>query len=194
MLFSYGFIEDGMQDARDIFLDLEIPDDDPLKHAKKAASNTAPGVRLSSNDDGIHWNSEFVWIICVNEEDGLDLRTAETADGSRNLEITWKEEIIDEVSQLEKRCQEDDLWDVFHLRAVSVIQDRVAQQLQVFYSHSPELSSTMGDDLVVRDGPQRLAIKLRELEIELLERAYECLESQVRYAGDSLFPIVAGIC
>ncbi|KAL8688660.1 MAG: hypothetical protein Q9224_004825, partial [Gallowayella concinna] len=34
MLFSYGFIEDTMTSARELFLDLDIPDDDPLKVAK----------------------------------------------------------------------------------------------------------------------------------------------------------------
>ena len=36
MLFSYGFIEDTMISAKELFLDLDIPDDDPLKPAKKA--------------------------------------------------------------------------------------------------------------------------------------------------------------
>jgi len=181
MLFSYGFIEEGMEDARDIFLDLDIPDDDPLKHAKRAASTSAPGFRLSNGAKGVQWDSEFVWIICVNEEDGLDFQVMETIDGERELKILWKEDILIDTSLLMKACQSDPLWEVFHLRAVSIVQDRIAQQLQALYDSSDGANSTNNNNTRhVRDGPRELSLRLRSLEGKLLERGYEHLEQEVR--------------
>jgi hypothetical protein len=179
MLFSYGFIEGGLEDARDIFLDLEIPDDDPLKRAKKVASQCAPGVRISNYAHSLHWESEFVWIICANEEDGLAFRVAESIEGDRTLEMTWKEKPIESTSELMSCCKADPLWEVFNLRAVSIIQDRVAQQLQILYS-IPDESADANVTPSVRDGPRIQALKLRELETELLERAYAYLYEEVR--------------
>jgi len=179
MLFSYGFIEDGLEDARDIFLDLEIPDDDPLKRAKIAVSQCAPGVRISNHSDGLHWESEFVWIICANEEDGLEFRVARSTEGDRMLEMTWKEKPIKSTIELLGCCKADPFWEVFNLRAVSIVQDRVAQQLQILYNRANENENT---DFApsIRDGPRMQALRLRELETELLKRAYEYLDEEVR--------------
>ena len=59
MLFSYGFIEPTMKSARELFLDLEIPNDDPLRLAKKAVAQSAPGFRLFLHDDSTDWESSF---------------------------------------------------------------------------------------------------------------------------------------
>ncbi len=59
MLFSYGFIEPTMNSARELFLDLEIPNDDPLRLAKKAVAQSAPGFRLFLHDDSMDWESSF---------------------------------------------------------------------------------------------------------------------------------------
>ena len=69
MLFSYGFIEPTMESARELFLDLDIPDDDPLKLAKIAVAQSAPGFRLFLRGDSTDWESPFVWLCCVNEEE-----------------------------------------------------------------------------------------------------------------------------
>jgi hypothetical protein len=69
-IFSYGFLEDSMASANVVFLDLDIPDDDPLRPAKIYVCNAAPGVRLVDKKDNIEWESDFVWLVVVNEEDG----------------------------------------------------------------------------------------------------------------------------
>jgi len=69
-IFSYGFLEDTMASAKVVFLNLDIPDDDPLRPAKIYVCNTAPGFRLVDKDDKIEWESDFVWLVVVNEEDG----------------------------------------------------------------------------------------------------------------------------
>ena len=90
MLFSYGFIEDGVDSARDILLGLDIPADDPLRQAKKAVTKDPPGVRLIDDEEGLKWESEYVWLICVNEEDGLELQYLQSVTGDRELQASWK--------------------------------------------------------------------------------------------------------
>ena len=68
MLFSYGFIESTVTSARELFLDLDIPDDDPLKLAKETVATAAPGFRLFLHGDSTDWESDWVWLPCVNEE------------------------------------------------------------------------------------------------------------------------------
>ncbi|KKY21436.1 putative set domain protein [Phaeomoniella chlamydospora] len=46
MLYSYGFLEEGMTGARQLFLDLDMMEDDPLAIVKKRVCDCAPGVRL----------------------------------------------------------------------------------------------------------------------------------------------------
>lgn len=180
MIYSYGFLEGGLTCARDILLDLTIPSDDPLIGAKSAVSSCAPGVRITHDANGIRWESEYIWIICINEEDGLQFQLARTIDSSEELQTTWKDQNVSNTSGLERLLKDDPLWDVFHLRAVALIQDRVEQQLSTLYllRESSHIESTVptGD----RDRPRALALKLRDLETTLLDQAYESLESQVR--------------
>lgn len=70
-IFSYGFLEDTMSSANAMFLNLDIPDDDPLRPAKIHVCNTAPGFLLLEKADHIDWEGDFVWLVVVNEEDGM---------------------------------------------------------------------------------------------------------------------------
>lgn len=140
----------------------------------------APGVRISSGPDGIRWNSDYVWIICANEEDGLDFRISQTLEGSKTLEVLWKGETI-ESAQLAECCRSDPLWELFILRAVSIIQARVAKQLQILYDNFEDESIITIDGPAIREGQRSLSLELRELETELLERAYGHLEEEVRF-------------
>jgi hypothetical protein len=70
-IFSYGFLEDTMSSANAMFLNLDIPDDDPLRPAKIHVCNTAPGFLLLEKADQIDWEGDFVWLVVVNEEDGM---------------------------------------------------------------------------------------------------------------------------
>lgn len=69
-IFSYGFLEDAMPSANAMFLNLDIPDDDPLRPAKIHVCNTAPGFLLMEKADDVQWEGDFVWLVVVNEEDG----------------------------------------------------------------------------------------------------------------------------
>ena len=180
MLFSYGFIEDSMTNARQLFLDLEIPDDDPLKRVKNAISTAAPGFRLYEDGDSISWESDYVWLTCVNEEDGLQFKIVQSTNGDQELQVLWKGREIDDIKLLKLHLLEDDMSAIFHLRAVSIIQARVESQLVLLSETEDGASSAAyGEGTDIRPKPRNDALKLRFLERMLLEKALEDFEEQV---------------
>lgn len=180
MIFSYGFIENTMENARDILLGLDIPDDDPLKRAKQTVANSAPGVRLvHSAEKGLTWESDFIWLVVVNEEDGLHFQIAQTVDGDQELEVVFGDQPLQDITKLRELLKNSPMWEVYQLRAVSVLQDRVEDQLRVLMNTESESNN----DKPVAYSPRGLALKLRLLETEMLERFYGFLEDEV---GESL--------
>ena len=178
MLFSYGFIEDTMKTAQELFLDLEIPDDDPLKIAKKSINKSAPGFRLFLRENKIQWEGSFVWLLCANEEDGLGFRVLQTNDGQRELKASWKDNEIPNLSELDVLLKAESLWDVFELRAISTLQARVESQLFALENSKDCIRLLLSGE----DGMKRRfldALRLRELEETLMLAAYEEFENQV---------------
>lgn len=185
MLFSYGFIEDNMTSARELFLDLEIPNDDPLKRAKLHVNTSAPGFRVFDADDAdatagsTSWQSDFIWLVIVNEEDGLEFEVAQTTDGGRELRVYWNGSVLEEPDKLKDVLKAHPMWDVYRLRAVSLIQDRVETQLRLLYGTEDEVKAARrGEFTGIRENIWSLATRLRDLEKDLLERAYGNLEEE----------------
>ncbi|MCJ1311775.1 hypothetical protein MMC25_005448 [Agyrium rufum] len=176
MLFSYGFLEDDMQDAREVFLDLDIPNDDPLKLAKKVAFETAPGVKLFSRDGKVGWDGLFVYLCCVNEEDGLEFRVLLQTDGETMLSVSWNDEQVRGVEELQECLRKSSMWDLFQLRANQVIQMRIQGQLQILQSTSElreaDEFGTMDEEV------KKMARKLADLEEKFLIRANEYFEKE----------------
>lgn len=177
MLFSYGFIESSMTSAKELFLDLEIPNDDPLKLAKKAVSKSAPGFRLFERENGIDWEGPFVWLLCINEEDGLEFKILQNVDGEQELQALWKENEITNVSVIEKTLEKEALWDVFNLRAISTLQARVEQQLIKLERSTEDFDATMNGE--TGESTYDHVMRLRDLEETLMLQAYEEFESKV---------------
>lgn len=178
MLFSYGFIEPTMSSARELFLDLDIPDDDPLKLAKKAVAKSAPGFRLYAQGNSIDWEGSFVWLVCINEEDGLDFKLLQTQNGERELQASWKGEVVPDVSKVQSLVRSEPLRDVFNLRAITTLQERVEQQLFRLEGSKKYIDELLKDETIdhtVRES----ATRLRDLEETLMLHAYEDFESQV---------------
>ncbi|KAF2462251.1 hypothetical protein BDY21DRAFT_10568 [Lineolata rhizophorae] len=112
MLFSYGFLEDSMRSARELFLEIDVPADDPLGPAKRAIFPDAPFVRVFDREESggagagagpaegsaaedrstTGWESPFVWLVAANEEDGLDFAVLSTVTGERELQATFRGE------------------------------------------------------------------------------------------------------
>lgn len=178
MIFSYGFLEDTMATAEQIFLDLDIPDDDPLRMAKKMSCKDAPGFRLHMESGEIGWEGDFLWWICVNEEDGLDFRVLQTNNGSRELRASWKGQELHAGVTLRSVLSGEPMWDIFHLRAIVTLQQRVERQMMELqegeaFVHGGASQSDVSADVL------SLIVRLRELESALLEKAYGHFENQV---------------
>jgi hypothetical protein len=179
MVFSYGFIESGVTNARQLFLDLDIPSDDPLRLAKKAVCKEAPGVRLYTKENGeIGWESKYVWWACVNEEDGLGFRILQATDGGKELKVLWKEVEL-ETERLEEMLASDSMRDIFQLRAVVVLQKRIERQASDLEETEGQFSA--GIHLSgVRPTTLETIKRLRALEFEFLANAYQSMQAQVR--------------
>ena len=176
MLFSYGFLEDKMTSSNEIFLELEIPDDDPLKLAKQRVANCAPGFKLQESLGKIIWEGSYVWLLCINEEDGLEFNILQTNDGGKELQVLWKEQPLQDFNGFDRLIEEDPRQDLFRLRAISVLQARVGHQIQLLDQMSQAGSH-------IERGVLRMASRLRGLERPLMVRAYAVFEEQVRARG-----------
>jgi hypothetical protein len=179
MLFSYGFIEESMKSARELFLELEIPDDDPLKLAKLRISNCPPGFKLFDSSDKSGWEGDFVWWSCVNEEDGLTFSVLRTNDGERELKVAWKNEEIYDTANLKAALQRDRLWDIFQLRAIVLLQARLDQQMTKLNENTGTTQAAQRDRGVGYESWTNIS-RLRELEGQLLAKGYQDFEQQVR--------------
>ncbi|KAI9764238.1 MAG: hypothetical protein M1840_008628 [Geoglossum simile] len=176
MVFSYGFIDESMMNAGEIVLDLEVPDDDPLRKAKETVSESPPRVRIALNGGSMEWESSFIWLICVNEEDGLDFKLLQSTDGGTELQVFWKGEYLEDVSSLEGFLKADPLWEIFRLRAVSLLQGRVENQLVRLDQSEQTIPS--GYPAQPQSQAWVTAARLRELEKQLMENAIVELERQ----------------
>ena len=178
MLFSYGFIEKTVKSARELFLDLEIPDDDPLKVAKKAVAGSAPGFRLFLHGDHTDWESHYIWLLCVNEEDGLEFKMLQRNDGECELQASWKNEEITDMSNLVSLLKLEPMWEVFELRAIATLQSRVEYQLLRLEGSKDPVEGLLISgqvDCEIRE----YAMQLRGLEEALLLHAYGDFETKV---------------
>ncbi|KAF4455658.1 SET domain-containing protein 8 [Fusarium austroafricanum] len=179
MLFSYGFI-DSESTIEGLTLPLELLHDDPLGKAKLHIFKGSPSLKLSRSGGDISWQCPFVYLMCLNEEDGLEFRVLQGKDGERELKLFWQEEDVtaraDDFGDLIKGhplCQ------VFRLRAVSVLHEVVS-------NHLMQLSSDISHDELealrrtgqVKDDRLQLAGKLREIEASVLESAAVVLNEQ----------------
>lgn len=186
MLFSYGFLDEGMETAETLFLSLTLPQGDVMRGAKMEAADCAPGFKIIDAGDGeVDWKGEFVWFLCVGEEDGLHFDVARTVDGEEEVQGFFNEhELKGGAAELYRLLGQSELYDVYRLRAVIILQQRVFDQMQVLYASQDDMEEVPhGDGTEIRDHVFEQAMKLRRLEFELMERAYEDFERQV-----SLFP------
>jgi hypothetical protein len=179
MLFSYGFIDE-QSTTKGLVLTLEPFPDDPLGKAKAAAFSDPPVVRLFVEQDKIGWESPFLYLMCLNEEDGLEFKVLQQTDGSRShLKVFWQEsDVTDATNKFEFLIAEHPLKDVFQLRAVALLQDRIRQQLERLYESEDAVESLAISGLLTPE-LQRNALQLRKSEAALLEEAFTTVGVQV---------------
>jgi hypothetical protein len=185
MLFSYGFLVDDMaSETNDLSLDIEAPSDDPLKKAKQefARENNLQGappfsiVSFRTKDHGstVSWQCPYVWLVNVNEEDGLDfsLARAITEDGERLvLQAAWKSIKVHDLQSICTAIRADQHEPLFRLRCTVLLLQRVeAQQASSDDSVGSlleilERNGTVKDfhsrrDLVVNEPQEKIAAQL----------------------------------
>ncbi|CAG8148779.1 unnamed protein product [Penicillium olsonii] len=189
MLFSYGFLEDGRTAAREITLNLDIPEDDPLGLPKRIFCQNDTSIRIraarsSDEVDEVTWESDLAWIACVNEEDGLHFGLAQTTDGGRELEVRWKDEKIQSPRHLREILAADHQWEIIQLRAAVLLLERLETQLGLFQELQEPISKIKEDQVALesmfRPGIFETIFRFRNMEGELLEKAVEDLIKQVR--------------
>jgi hypothetical protein len=178
MIFSYGFI-DGQSTTKEMVLSLDTSSDDPLGKAKLAAFSRPPTVRIHDKDGAIEWDSPFLYLMCLNEEDGLDFGTLQETDGScSQLRVLWQgSDVTDEVDRFETLISSHELKDIFRLRVVVLLQDRIQQQAERLMDSEGTAQSKAASSGA---SPGRTdALVLRKTEAALLEDAYAAIDMQV---------------
>ncbi|KAK0929422.1 hypothetical protein LTS16_016739 [Friedmanniomyces endolithicus] len=188
MLFSYGFSESERQTAETLFLSLSIPDDDPYRGAKMGFADCAPGFKLiDTGEVEVDWKGDFIWLLCVSAEDGLHFDLARTVDGEEEVHAFFGEhELVGGAQELHAVLGKTEMWDVYRLRAVTILQQRVFEQMQVLCGTQEDIEATAhGEGTDVRDRCYEQAMQLRRLEMRLLNSAYEDFELQTERFADS---------
>jgi hypothetical protein len=158
--------------------DVEIPNILDAHDAPTEASD--PTVTYQRPSAEVDWKGDFVWLLCVSEDDGLSFQVARTVDGQEEVRATFRDQEFEGANGLRQILAKDELWDVFRLRAIVILQQRVFEQLQVLFETQEKVElEPHGTETQIRAGPHELAMQLRRLEFELLEKAYEGFEAQV---------------
>ena len=183
MLYSYGFIENAMVSAKELFLELDVPDDDPLRKVKRQVAKVPPGFRLylHTQDDTIGWEGAFVWLCCINEEDGLEFKELQDNNGGRELQASWKDQDISDFESFQNILEKEPAWDVYQLRATVLLYERITQQL-LRLDNSETYVQELWESEDLDDNVYDKAMKLRDLEQTLLLQAFEEFDTKVRYS------------
>lgn len=180
MLFSYGFI-DCDTTVRELTLQLEPLEDDPLGRAKLHIFKGPPTVKLMMREGRCCWESPFAFLMCLNEEDGLDFRLLQDHAGERELRLFWQEDdVTDRTDDFETLVRDHELREVFLLRIAAVLHERVEAQLQTINKgpSQDELGPLIESD-ILRHGCVETASVLKRVERETLAAAVIALDAQV---------------
>lgn len=182
MLFSYGFVGDAEHGhAQEMTLPLSPLADDPLAKAKVYVYGAAPTVKLMRRKGGVDWESPFAFLMCLNEEDGLQFRVLQDVAGHTQLKLFWQgEDVTAQAGKFGSLVDGYPLASVLRLRAVVVLHELVTTQLEQIAS---EPSRDEAGQLVEagRLLPDRAlaAERLRGIEAAMLKEAAQTLEEQV---------------
>ncbi|KAG5935633.1 hypothetical protein E4U59_005510 [Claviceps monticola] len=185
MLFNYGFV-DPSSSVSTMTLHLHPLPDDPLAGAKVHIFNDAKVVKLSleagneEQDRRCRWDSPFIYLICLNEEDGLSFQLLQDTEGNRSLRLFWQEEdVTQRADDFENLIKGHELCQVFRLRAVTIILQTVEEQLAGIRSGScdAEPEASQADGTLSSDCIAATQL-LKDVEEKLLIKAVESLSHE----------------
>ncbi|KAK3325879.1 hypothetical protein B0H66DRAFT_573601 [Apodospora peruviana] len=183
MLFSYGFVDPASTAGEDsLVLPLDPFPDDPLAKAKLVTFGKPPKIHVARDkgSGAVRWKSPFAYLMCVNEEDGLEFRVLQDNDGNRQLRIFWlDEDVTERTTDFETLIRNHkELSALLSLRTVTVVQESLQAQLDSLGFNSELDSMTPSDLPLVREGCLSSAILLRQSETDILRSAIEALEKE----------------
>ncbi|KAI0434360.1 hypothetical protein F5Y09DRAFT_268470 [Xylaria sp. FL1042] len=172
MLFSYGFI-DPASTAKSIVLPIESMEDDPLAKAKLYVFGSAPTLKITDSDNGVpQWDAPFIHLMCLNDEDGLHFKVLQGTDGSKDLRMFWQDiDVTEEADKMQTLVKGHGLFQIFRLRAVTVVLGMIQQQLEVLAEERLLIGSE-------RQHVAQAASQLRAVEKDLFERTSQVLEQE----------------
>jgi hypothetical protein len=193
LIFSYGFLPVTLSSARSLTLPLPASGDDPLGRAKEAVWPAPRNVKIfETGDDSVDWEAGFIYLSVVNEEDGLFFHVLHTMEGEQKLQVLFRDEELNlrnNPRRLEELLQASEMWEVFELRAVAMLKERVEAQLGRLLTdkhdeavkRATEEKEPAGQKKHEHYRPQPLSVitELRELEETLLLNAVDMFEKQV---------------
>ncbi|KAI1467952.1 SET domain-containing protein [Daldinia caldariorum] len=181
MLYNYGFI-DPDSPVRSMTILLRPQQDDPIGLIKfqlfSEAFNQYPKLKLYAEEGVVpHWTGPFLYFLCLNEEDGLQLIPQQWPDGSQQWEVFWQGvNITGQLDTLKDLIRDHESYQVFELRVCCAVLGFVQRELDNLLStrngYSPS-SRTEGD---FYNGASRL----KSLEADILRKCVQAFNEQVR--------------
>lgn len=180
MLFSYGFIDTESM-IESLTLPIEPFPDDPFGKAKLVAFGEPATLVVTGKDDSCDWICPFLNFMCLNEEDGLDFKVLQQTDGLRSqLRVFWQgEDVTENTKDFESLTEDHGLKDVFQLRVVALLQDRIREQLEHLYESEEEIA-LLAETALAGSSACSNAMRLRSSERALLEKAFSAIGTLVR--------------
>ncbi|KAL2266252.1 hypothetical protein VTJ83DRAFT_5604 [Remersonia thermophila] len=177
MLFSYGFVDPEATTGESLVLPLDPFPDDPLAKAKLVAFQQPPRIHVAREGGSVKWESPFAYLMCVNEEDGLEFRVLQERDGGRQLRVFWQEaDVTDRTRDFETLTGDHPLAAVFRLRVVVSVQETLRAQIERLEATAPQDPTT--PSAAQREECFRSAMALRSVETNLLKHAVEALDAE----------------
>ena len=187
LLFSYGFLDPSSSSTGCAF-PLEPFPDDPLARAKIVAFGQPPLLHVSLEDGAMTWKSPFAYLMCVNEEDGLDFRLLQDNEGNRQLRVFWQDQdVTDRTEEFETIIQGHPLREILKLRVLTVVQECLQSHVESMHVGNPPDAASQSATAGVRQGCAAAASQLRDIETNILESAVRKLEEEV--SEKSLHPL-----
>lgn len=185
MLFSYGFIDEGSA-IEELVLPMEPLPGDPLAKAKAFIFSDPPTVQICRKEGQVEWTSPFVYLMCLNEEDGLEFRVLQDKEGNQQLRLFWQEaDVTGLAKEFETLVRDHPFQAVFKLRVVTVIQERLLAHLDRMLSAMSLDQPSSTEFSALRAECLRGASLLRDIETRLLESAVEYMEREVSLHSQS---------
>ena len=189
MTFSYGFIDEGIQDAYALMMGWSPPADDDLKEAKMAALNLEPGFEIyrpRRSVTFVEWASPCIWAMSVNQEDGLTIRSHQQDSGEQTLQVWFKDKHITSKDELRHCLQRDRMAEIFRLRAYSYVDARLkAEIVERQRLNDRDESEKVPRGIDPEASPEwAIAERLRDLEMRLLCQAHNQFQSNIEWLVD----------